>query len=367
MSALPTRAPVELEDRPRHQQWLIDALWGRQAVGIIGGEPKCGKSFLALDLAVAVASGAACLRRFETDQPGPVLMFAAEDAGHIVRSRLEGIARSAGADFDTLNIAVIDVPVLRLDHRNDRQRLHDTVERIRPRLLVLDPLVRLHGVDENAVADIAPILAFLRHLQRRFASAVVLVHHARKSAATRPGQALRGSSELHAWGDSNLYLRRRDNQIVMTVEHRAAPGLNDIEIELADDGHGPALRRQGPDKAVAQHQTAEQRIVEVLTDAEQPLSQAQIRKRAAARNAVAEDHRADGGLMREYLPSGTAGRRADTVVEPTHEDTTTSGDRFGASDVSIPPRRPHILWIPWSGGHWHTHQERQPTPDSGQW
>ena len=134
-----------------------------------------------------------------------------------MRTRLQGIARAAGADFDTLDIAVIDVPVLRLDHRNDRQRLHETIERIRPRLhetierirprlLVLDPLVRLHRVDENAVADIAPILAFLRHLQRRFATAVVLVHHARKSGATRPGQALRGSSELHAWGDSNLFV-----------------------------------------------------------------------------------------------------------------------------------------------------------------
>ena len=93
---------------------------------------------------------------------------------------------------------------------------------------------------------------------------------------------------MHAWGDSNLYLRRRDNQIVMTVEHRAAPGLNDVEIELADDGKGPALRlrRQVPDKAVPEPQTAEQRIVEVLADAEQPLSQAQIRKRAATRNAT---------------------------------------------------------------------------------
>ena len=322
MSGFPTRSPSALEQRPLTQQWLIAGLWGRQAVGIIGGEPKCGKSFLALDLAVAVAAGVPCLRRFETDQPGPVLMFAAEDAGHIVRTRLQGIARAAGADFDTLDIAVIDVPVVRLDHRNDRQRLEQTVRRIRPRLVLLDPLVRLHGVDENAVADIAPILGFLRDLQRRFETAVVLVHHSRKSGATRPGQALRGSSELHAWGDSNLYLRRRDNQIVMTVEHRAAPGLNDIEIELADDAQGPALRlrRQVPDEAVAAPDTAEQRIVAVLADAEKPLSQAQIRKRAAARNATVSatlqelirDGRVERASKACYRLAGTAVHNAAT-------------------------------------------------------
>ena len=285
MKGFPTRSPSALEERPRAQQWMVDELWGRQAVGIIGGEPKCGKSFLALDLAVAVAAGVPCLRRFETDQPGPVLMFAAEDAGHIVRTRLEGIARAAGADFETLDIAVIDVPTLRLDHRNDRQRLQETMERIEPRLLVLDPLVRLHGVDENAVADIAPILGFLRDLQRRFETAVLLVHHARKSGASRSGQALRGSSELHVWDDSNLYLRRRDKQIVLTVEHRAAPGLNDIEIELTDDGQGPALRlrRAVPDEAAPKPDTPEQRIVQALADAEKPLSQRQIRECAATR------------------------------------------------------------------------------------
>ena len=48
----------------------------------------------------------------------------------------------------------------------DRQRLVETVERIRPRLVVLDPLVRLHGVDENTVAEVAPILGFLRVIRR---------------------------------------------------------------------------------------------------------------------------------------------------------------------------------------------------------
>ncbi len=286
MSALPTRKPAELEDRPAERQWLVDSLWGRQAVGIVGGEPKTGKSFLALDLAVAVAAGVPCLRHFAAREQGPVLMFCAEDAGHIVRRRLQGIADAAGAAFDTLDIAVIDVPSLRLDHPNDRQRLLDTVARHQARMLVLDPLVRLHGVDENAVAEIAPILGFLRDIQRRCATAVLLVHHARKGGGKRPGQALRGSSELHAWGDSNLYLRRRDREILLTVEHRAAPGLADIPIELADVGHGAALRLHKPADIPPERETPRQRIMQILADAGTPLSQTQIRQRAAARNAT---------------------------------------------------------------------------------
>ena len=322
-NGFPTRAPIELEDRPRQNQWLIDALWGRQAVGIVGGEPKCGKSFLALDLAVAVAAGVPCLRRFVADEPGTVLLFAAEDAGHIVRARLEGIAKAASARFETLDIAVIDIPALRLDQRADRQRLLETVERVRPRLVVLDPLVRLHGIDENTVAEVAPILGFLRDLQRRFATAVVLVHHARKSAATRPGQALRGSSELHAWGDSNLYLRRRDRQLLMTVEHRAAPGLADIEVELADHGKGPALRLRQVDTADAtpRPETPERRILQALADANTPLSQRQIRERAATRPATVTETLQS--LVREgrveRAPEGgyrIANERATTPVGP---------------------------------------------------
>lgn len=288
MNGFPTRTPTELEDRPRARRWLVEALWSEQGVGIVGGEPKCGKSFLALDIAVAVAAGVPCLRHFRPAGSGAVLLFAAEDAGHIVRTRLEGIAQAAGARFETLDIAVIDVPTLRLDHRNDRQRLIETVERVRPSLLVLDPLVRLHGIDENAVAEVAPILGFLRDIQRRFETAVLLVHHARKSGATRPGQALRGSSELHAWGDSNLYLRRRDKRILMTIEHRDAPGLEDLEIELADDGHGPALRLRPakPDRAEPEPDTPERRILHALDDADAPLSQRQIRERAATRPAT---------------------------------------------------------------------------------
>jgi RecA-family ATPase len=100
MMPLPTTRAALLAPAPSTAQgWLIEGLWGAQAVGIIAGEPKCCKSFLALDLAVAVASGAPCLLHFPTCQCGRVLLFAAEDAAHIVRQRLEGIAAAASVDF----------------------------------------------------------------------------------------------------------------------------------------------------------------------------------------------------------------------------------------------------------------------------
>ena len=138
---------------------------------------------------------------------------------------------------------VITAPSLRLDLEADRVRLEETVARLKPRLLVLDPFVRLHRIDENVSGDVAPLLAFLRELQRRHAIAVVLVHHAKKGAgAIRAGQALRGSSEFHAWGNSNLYLRRDSNdRIVLTVEHRAAAAMPGVTLELIQRDNALAL------------------------------------------------------------------------------------------------------------------------------
>jgi RecA-family ATPase len=183
----------------------VEGLWSQHAVGIVGGEPKCCKSFLALDLAVAVASGKPCLRRFPVMNPGRVLLYAAEDALHIVRARLEGISIASSCRLQDLDVQVITASVLRLDLERDRQRLECTIAHLNPKLLILDPFVRLHRIDENSSGEVAPLLAFLRELQRRYALAVLLVHHARKSSGhVRAGQALRGSSEFHAWGDSNL-------------------------------------------------------------------------------------------------------------------------------------------------------------------
>ena len=268
----------KLPTRPAEQRWLIEQVWSAEAVGIIGGEPKCGKSFLALDLAVSVASGTPCLGRFAVAARGRVLLFAAEDPLDVVRGRLEGLTTARALALNRLPLYVITVPSLRLDSGDHRERLAATVDKVNPALLVLDPFIRLHAIDENAAGDVAPLLAYLRQLQRTHHVAVALVHHARKDAArARPGQALRGSSEFHAWGDSNLYLRRRDPLLRLSIEHRAAAAPADLALELCAD---PLTLRIADTTSLAAPPAARspaERIEQALTTATTPVGVRELR------------------------------------------------------------------------------------------
>src|SRR5215470_17244153 len=292
MRPLPVEPAWRLAERAPELRWLVTQLWSQDAVGIVGGEPKCCKSFLALDLAVAVAGGVPCLRRFAVPDPGRVLLYAAEDAHPIVRRRLEGIATAAGVDLRDLDIQVITAPTLRLDLVADRLALQEAVARLQPRLLILDPFVRLHRIDENASGEVAPLLAYLRELQRRHAVAVLVVHHAKKGAGhVRAGQALRGSSEFHAWGDSNLYLRKQaDDTLSLTVEHRAAPSMPTLTLELAKHAHAVALEIvERPTSSNPRSASVDDRIITALTGIDQPLPFAELRALCRTRSATVYD------------------------------------------------------------------------------
>ena len=288
MNTLPVQRASQLSAAGPQTQWLIEGLWSEQAVGILGGEPKCCKSFLALDVAVSVASGTACLRQFPVGRAGKVLLFPAEDSLAVVRQRLQGIAAAAQVPFASLPVEVITAPSLRLDTPTDRQRLSNTVQHLRPILLILDPLIRLHRVDENDATQIAALLSYLRQLQRQFHLAVLLVHHARKdSNSSRPGQALRGSSELHGWGDSNLYLRRRGSQLTLSTEHRAAASQDHIPLQLTQAGQSLAL--SVVDRTLAQpapEASPIDRVRQTLAQLNQPAPLQHLRKLCGMRTAV---------------------------------------------------------------------------------
>jgi RecA-family ATPase len=290
---LPVVRVGEIKSEESAHRWLVEGLWGASSVGVIGGAPKCAKTWLGLDMALSVATGTACLGKYVVPEPGPVLVYLAEDALPVVRERIEGMVRHRDLDLAGVEIHVITVPVLRLDRDRDRMRLLETTKRLRPRLLVLDPLVRLHGIDENHAGEVAELLAYFRSLQRQLDLSVLLVHHTRKNAAggAAAGQGLRGSSDIHAFGDSNLYLRRAKDHLVLSSEHRAASASAPVYLELvATDAEMIHLEvvaelQDGSTKLTVdgKRRSLEEQLLELLAQGE-ALTRAKLRDSLAVKN-----------------------------------------------------------------------------------
>jgi hypothetical protein len=279
LEALPVTRLARLTFPADRDDWLIEGLWANEAVGCVGGTPKSGKTWLALEMALAVASGQPCLGRFPVKNPGPVLVYCAEDGPRAVQERVAGLAKARGVDFSRLAVGWIDAAAIWLDDPALQKRLALTIAAMKPRLLVLDPLVRLHRGDENSAADIAAVLGYLRMLQREHHVAIALVHHVRKSGASEPGQALRGSGDLHAWGDSNAFLLRRDGRPTLVVEHRGHGAPEPLVVRL--DGDPPRLIVDDA-PAIPAVDPLDQRIVAAL--AGRPLTRTALRECLGVRN-----------------------------------------------------------------------------------
>lgn len=221
-------------------RWLVRPVWGLGAVGMIAGSAKSFKTWTGLELAFSVATGLPFLGKFPVEQRGRTLVYLAEDALPLVRSRVAALCDHRKVDIRTLDLHVITEPMLRLDLEEHQEKLRQTVAQLKPRLLLLDPLVRLHRLDENNASEMSGLLGYLRALQRSLDVAVVLVHHVSKRARPQPGQAMRGTSDLHAWTDCAAYLAWQNKQLHLTLEHRAAKPPPPVVIDLVSGPDGDA-------------------------------------------------------------------------------------------------------------------------------
>ena len=286
VAPLPTVRACELDAQPPEARWLIRQVWVNEGVGVVGGQPKLGKSWMGLDMAISVASGTPCLGRYPVERPGPAVVYLAEDSLGAVRSRIDAICTHRRLDLNRLPLYAITAPVVRLDLAEHQAALHATMERLRPRLLVLDPLVRMHRLNENDASEISGLLGFLRELQRKWAVAIVLVHHASKRSRARPGQALRGSSDLHAFVDSLAYLAKHGDELLLHLEHRSAPTPEPVGLRLV---HGPGgksthLQVIGGDDQQEMPVPLTARVMQVLDGEDQPLLRKELRERLRVNN-----------------------------------------------------------------------------------
>lgn len=174
------------------------------AVGLLVAPGGTGKSFFALEIAIALASGREIANGVFPAMPrGTVVYLAGEENNRIFAERLRACTSPldrAALDSSLLKILPMSgesslllssgAPTALLTELNDLAR--------GARLIILDPIRRLHDGDENCSDTMTRVVVALERLAKNTGAAVLAVHHANRASSNDSGSqnASRGSSAL---------------------------------------------------------------------------------------------------------------------------------------------------------------------------
>jgi len=204
-------------------RWLVADIWGEGEVGFISGLPKSYKSWLALDLAVSIATGSRFLGSFQS-RCHPVLLIQEEDPKPVLQDRLTKVAAAKGliqVETDNSdqsvkmmyelpdNLHIISNQGFTLDEEW-LELLEAWIEQFQVKVVVLDPLMMIAGgdFDEFKAFDfMQKILKPLKRVRSRTGAAIVLVHHHIKGSAAGTARDMYGSVALWAWEEAALHLQ----------------------------------------------------------------------------------------------------------------------------------------------------------------
>ena len=190
-----------------------------QGILFVGGEPKVGKSLLVANLALSLAAGSG-RTGFSIPAPRRVLICQFELPVPQFVGRLAVMRRVMGSAAD-LNL-LVDTRATGhlLCAPQGMNHFLAAAKASAAEVIILDPLYSTHDQDENDTRSMAALCQSLLRLRDVAKVALIVVHHVRKSITRYEiGSAFRGSSALHAVGDSYMLLTRPSPQLP-TVELR---------------------------------------------------------------------------------------------------------------------------------------------------
>lgn len=192
----------ELIDGLVAEEQLVEGLLGARALSMLYGDSNSGKTFLAIDLACAVAQGTNWMGRSTV---GGLVIYLASEAPGSVALRLHAYQKWFGVSLD--NLIIVRSPITLFDDGADVAAVTAMVrqEELKSgkqcRLIIGDTLARLGaGANENSGAEMGTVIANADKLKSALGVHVMLIHHSGKDA----GRGARGWSGVRAAMDTEI-------------------------------------------------------------------------------------------------------------------------------------------------------------------
>jgi hypothetical protein len=250
-----------LSEPDEQHAWVVRDRLPAGGFGLLAGKPKAGKSTLARCLALRVARGEPWLS-FTTTR-GPVIYLALEEKRDEVRQHFRALGAMAE---DAVHIMFGSAPADAL------ARLRREAERLRPALVIIDPLFRFVHVRAEHGNDYAAMTAALEPLMtlaRETGACVLAVHHLGKGERSDT-DAILGSTAIFGAVDTALIMKRGDRYRTLSSTQRYGADLEEITVDLDSVTRDVVA---GPPRAEAEAAEAERLIIEFLDRAGRPIEE----------------------------------------------------------------------------------------------
>lgn len=173
---------------------LVDTLLPEKALVLVTGKPKAGKTFLAMDIASAVAEGKPVFGSFTVNRPGPIGIVGMEDGQNEIANRLK--FRGLREDSDDIPIHIC-AERFRLSDPRNMDILEGMITAFSPTLLVIDTAREALGVaDWNNAAQVSDAVRPLRDFARKHCTIVLVAHNKKGAFDHDEGDEISGSNAL---------------------------------------------------------------------------------------------------------------------------------------------------------------------------
>jgi len=266
--------------------WLVKGIIPEGGCGLLVAPPKVGKTRVAMELALGLASGRKPLG-VSVAKPQPVGFFSLEDGEYLFSTRLnDGINRTRGREgyhwdgrlrvdkaghmtweppkplalltrFDPIDLSegrlhVEDDGDISFDMVCDKVRLYQTIVDYGLKIVILDTLSMSIGKAEvSSSTDMYSILKDLKIIAKSTGCAIMFIHHTRKRVFEK-GESIQemilGSTALHGWSDfiMNLAPPEEDSQLLrLGVQTKMGNDLHYLNTQLK------IIRRPEPEEVEA--------------------------------------------------------------------------------------------------------------------
>jgi len=217
---------------------LVEGLMTIGSSVVVYGDSNSGKTFWALSVATAIATGTECYGR-KTD--AGLVIYLASEAPASIRSRMQAIKKYHGCDLE--NLAMVPVP---MNFYNGDQDAQDVIELVRAieqikgkpvRLIIGDTLARMSaGANENSGEDMGPVMARFDQVATATGAALMIIHHNGKDAA----KGARGWSGIRAHIDTEIEVIEKEGiRMVNVTKQRELPSKGEaiyFKLEVVEMG-----------------------------------------------------------------------------------------------------------------------------------